>query len=192
MIVIILLSIVYALVRYVAFAPENMEHIPVFILNKAVSMAGALTLIAALWNRYRGRIEVAVRYFNITLALVVMHVPMALTVLRPGYFPEFFEPDGARLRLMGELVFLFGAAGLGLTWLLAQGQLIAQMRERAGLLLLAVISAHVGAMGICRGIHINAKHAYLPPMWMLSLIALVIALVLGVHRLIKAKGDAKP
>ena len=121
-----------------------------------------------------------------------MHVPMALTVLRPGYFPEFFESDGARLRLMGELVFFFGATGLGLTWLLTHGQLAAKLRDRLSVLLLAVISAHVGAMGICRGIHINAKHAYLPPMWMLSLIALVIALILGLRRLIKARSDAKP
>jgi hypothetical protein len=191
MIVIILLSVVYALVRYVAFAPANSEHIPVFILNKAVSMAGALALVAALWHRYRGRAEAAGRYFNLTLVLVVMHVPMSLTVLRPGYFPEFFESDGARLRLMGEMVFFFGAAALGLTWLLAQGQLVAKLRDRLGVLLLAVISAHVAAMGACRGIHINAKHAYLPPMWMLSLIALVIALILGVRRLLKAKGDAK-
>jgi hypothetical protein len=187
----LILSVVYAVVRYVAFAPQNAEHIPIFILNKAVSMAAALTLVAALWSRYRGTGEVAGRYFRFTLALVIMHVPMSLTVLRPGYFPEFFESDGARLRLMGELVFLFGATALALLWFLSQGQLIAKLRDRLGLLLLAVISAHVGAMGICRGVHFNAKHAYLPPMWMLSLIALIIGVVLSLRRSVQGGGDSQ-
>jgi hypothetical protein len=31
-------------------------------------------------------------------------------------------------------------------------------------------------MGYCRGLNINASHAYLPPMWLLSVVAVVLGL----------------
>lgn len=178
----LIISFIYAVVRYVAFTPVNAEHIPVLIINKVVSTAAAFALVYALWSQHKGRTETAARYFKFVLVMVVMHVPMSLTLLRPGYFNEFFHADGEQLHLLGELVVFFGAAALALVWLLSQGDLIAKMRQRLGLLLLVILTCHVAAMGACRGFNINAKHAYLPPMWLLCGLVLLVGLGLGLRR----------
>lgn len=176
---IVFLSIIYSVVRYVAFTPEKWEQIPVFIANKGVSMAGAITLVLAILSRYRGNFEQASLYFRFTIFAILIHVPMSLVVLSPGYFPEFFTANGTKLKFFGELVFMFGALALGLMWLLAQGKLADRTRTIVGVTLIVILLGHVGSMGLCRGLNINAKHAYLPPMWLLSLVALLIGMVVS-------------
>lgn len=40
-----LIALVYAVVRYVAFNPENASIVPVFVVNKAVAMAMAICFL---------------------------------------------------------------------------------------------------------------------------------------------------
>jgi hypothetical protein len=39
---------------------------------------------------------------------------------------------------------------------------------------ITVLFSHTLCMGIARGLNITAKHAYLPPMWLLSLIGIAL------------------
>jgi cytochrome bd-type quinol oxidase subunit 2 len=107
---------------------------------------------------------------------------MALAILQPAYFNEFFEPaiDGAassgRMTLAGELVFCFG--GL---YLLTRQTWTPLQRWWLSLAASVCLLTHVLAMGYCRflvgGFNINAKHAYLPPMWLLSAIGILVGLI---------------
>jgi hypothetical protein len=172
--VISVFSVIYALVRYVLFMPTYINHVPSFILNKAVGMAASFFLVYALCCRCCGQTDKAGVYFRATFFAVVVHVPLSLTLLRPGYFPEFFTKDGSTLKPWGEMVVLFGAVGLATLWQNSRDRLTAITQKRLGLTLLIVIFTHVGSMGICRGLNITAKHAYLPPMWLLSLVVIAV------------------
>ena len=169
-------SVIYAVVRYVAFTPKYADHIPGFIFNKAVGMAASLFLVCAFWSKCRGWIENANTYFRATFVAVVIHIPLSLVLLNPGYFPEFFVNDGSTLKFWGEMVILCGALGLALLWQNNRARLSLPSQQKLEIALLAVLFCHVGSMGICRGVNISAKHAYLPPMWLLSLVGISVGL----------------
>lgn len=169
------LAMIYTTVRYVVFAPQNLGNLPVFVLNKGVSMAAALCFAMAFWSQWHrlrgggGGPEPAA-WFRAGIFGVVAHVPMSLAILTPAYFKEFF--DGARLSFNGEAVFLFGALAAGGIYLLGRTNWTPGHRWWLSLGTLAVLFAHVLSMGLARGLNINRSHAYLPPMWLLSLIGI--------------------
>lgn len=165
--------------RYVVFTPKNLPHLPVFIMNKAVSMAAAFCFALALWQQWRHARGAAVSgiepttWFRAGVFGVVAHIPMSLVILRPGYFKEFFITDpsvGGRLNFNGEAVLLFGALTAGCVYLLARAQWTPRHRWWLSLAMMTVLFAHTLCMGLARGLNINAGHGYLPPMWLLSLI----------------------
>lgn len=172
-------SIVYSAVRYVVFAPQNLDHLPVFITNKGVSMAAALCFAMAFWRQWRqgrgatGGTDPAA-WFRAGVFGSVCHVPMSLSILRPGYFKEFFVADGGRMSLNGEAVFLFGAFTAGGVYLLTRSHWTPRQRWRLSVATTAVLFAHTLCMGIARGLNLTRSHAYLPPMWLLSLIGIAV------------------
>ena len=139
-------------------------------------MAAALCFVAAFaqqWRQTRGKLvktEPGV-WFRAGAYGVVAHIPMSLAILRPAYFKEFF--DGDRLSFGGEAVFLFGALTAGTVYLQHRAGWTAVKRWILSIFMIGLLFAHVLAMGICRGLHINRDHAYLPPMWLLSLVGIL-------------------
>jgi hypothetical protein len=170
---------VYAVIRYVAFAPQNAGNLPVFIMNKGISMAAAICFAVAFYQQLRRRRgnragNDPVTWFRAGVFGAVAHIPMSLAILQPGYFREFF--DGARLSLGGEMVFLFGAMAAGGIYLLHRAGWTPAGRWWLSVATFAVLFGHVLSMGLVRGLNINRSHAYLPPMWLLSLIAIAAGL----------------
>jgi hypothetical protein len=273
-IVVYVASIVYSVVRYVAFAPKNVEHIPAFIVNKGVSMAAAICFAVAFWTLAReaglrrrtqegighqasgirreqgaagGSWQVApgadlrmpdagsqmplaapaltpptaptaptasARWFRAGVFGVIWHIPVSLAILRPSYFKEFFLPapklasdaaggvsgaaggagaqpgvltdallaqlsGGPRMSTAGEMVFMFGGLATALLFLnLRPPAFITPIaRWWLSLAFMLCLTAHVASMGYSRGLNINITHAYLPPMWLLSVIALGLGVV---------------
>ena len=185
-------TLVYAVVRYVAFMPENAHNLPVYVVNKAMSMAAALCFVAAFFQQMRLNRGALVKveptlWFRAGVFGVFVHVPLALIVLRPSYFPEFFGED--RFSFAGEMVFFFGALTAGGIYLLHRAPAWQPItRWWASMATLGCLLGHVLAMGVCRGLNINASHAYLPPMWLLSLIGISA----GIGFLLKLRPSATP
>jgi hypothetical protein len=156
----------YAVVRYAVFLPENRHSLPVFIVNKGVSMAAALCFAVAFWRQWRGHGAEAAGWFRAGVFGSFLHVPMSLAILRPGYFREFFADE--RLSFTGEMVFLLGSAAAGGLYLLTRPNWSPMHRWWLSLATVAVLLGHTLCMGLARGLNINSTHAYLPPMWLLS------------------------
>jgi hypothetical protein len=169
-------SVGYSVIRYAAFAPENVANLPVFVVNKGISMGAALCFTGAFfqqWRQARGRL-VAVEprtWFRTGVMMAVAHILMSLAILRPAYFREFF--DGERLSFGGEAVFLFGALTAGGIYLLHRSGWTERIRWYLSLSTMCLLFGHVLSMGLLRGLNINISHAYLPPMWLLSLIGII-------------------
>jgi hypothetical protein len=182
-------SLVYAVVRYIVFVPDNLKNLPAFILNKGISSAAAVCFVMAFWQQWRrGRGKFSgnepANWFRAGVFGVVAHVPLASTLIRPEYFKEFY--DGARLSMVGETIFLCGALTAGCVYLLTRGTFSPVQRWWMSLVTMSVLLNHTLFMGIARGIHIDRKHAYLPPMWMLS----VMAIALGIAYLLMSRPAA--
>jgi hypothetical protein len=184
-------SITYSIVRYVAFAPQNAANIPVLIVNKGVAMAAVLCFAYAFIAQWRTRAASPARaasatWFRAGVFGAIWHVPMSLAILEPAYFKEFFafalDDSGAlkatgRMSTAGELVFCFGGFAAGMLYLVTRQSWSAMQRWQLSLGAMALLLAHVLAMGYSRGLNINAKHAYLPPMWLLSALGIAAGLV---------------
>ena len=172
-------SIGYSAVRYIVFAPKNLPHLPVFVVNKGVSMAAAFCFALAFWTQWRrmrgatGGTE-PTAWFRAGVFGVIWHIPMSLAILRPSYFKEFFV--GERMTFNGEAVFMFGALAAGGIYLLTRQSWSPTQRWSLSLATISVLFAHTLSMGIARGLNITASHAYLPPMWLLSLVGIALGM----------------
>jgi hypothetical protein len=188
------LSCVYAVVRYVAFTPKYADHIPAFIMNKGISMAAVMCLslgFVAQWRRTRGVLAGPVSgvepglWFRAGVFGAIWHIPLALAILRPAYFKEFFvdagiggaDGLGPRLSTAGELIFFFGGLAAGLIFLLLRPQMGERARWWASVGAMGAALAHVVSMGVCRGVNIKAQYGYLPPMWLISAVGIALGLV---------------
>lgn len=189
------LALIYALVRYVAFDPKNAAHIPVFIINKGVAMAALLCFVAAFIQQLRQLSGTRIitdpgLWFRAGIFGAIWHIPMALAILKPAYFKEFFEaaPDGGiasgRMTTFGELIFFFGGLTTACFFLLMRQTWTASQRWWLSLAAMLVSLGHVLAMGWCRAmksgsfsLNIDRAHAYLPPMWLLSAIGVLIGIM---------------
>lgn len=181
-----LAGISYSAVRYIVFAPKNLGNLPVFVVNKGVSMVAAICFGIAFLQMLRvkrGR-TVGVSsnaWFRAGVFGAIWHIPMSLAILEPSYFKEFFvfSDDGVpgRMNFAGEMVFCFGGLAAGLLYLVTRPNWTAMQRWWLSLGAMLMLQTHVLAMGYCRGLNINASHAYLPPMWLISAVMIFVGII---------------
>lgn len=191
----LLLTLAYATTRYVVFGPWNVSHIPLYVLNKAISWS-ALWLVALalalgplarlapgrfarhLWRR---------RYFGIMgFALASLHVVMSLAILNYAYYRQFFR-QAFELTALAEFSMAMGA----LAWFLllaplagslpgARAQMSArywQLLQKIGMLGMLLGGLHV-SYGVPAWLTPAAWYGGLPPITLWSASAVVIVLAL--------------
>jgi len=205
------------MVRYIVFAPKNLEHLPVFIVNKGVSMAAVICFGIAFAAQLRQLLRTRAAnsratplapgtlpapapafWFRAGVFGAIWHIPMSLVVLRPAYFPEFFVPAvegetaSGRMSFAGELIFCFGGLAAATLYLLTRSLFTALQRWQLSLVAMLCLQTHLLSLGYSRGLNINASHAYLPPMWLISAVVVFIGLIILLLTKPKAETPAQP
>lgn len=108
------LSLVYAIVRYNIFRGDSWEQLPVFIVNKAVSVAALVLLGASRVIADKGRRK---RLGLLGFLFTALHLVLSLMILNPEYMSKMYLPTG-RMTWSGELSMLTGSVATVLvTWL---------------------------------------------------------------------------
>ena len=119
-----LIAVGYAVLRYNVFGSVPWKDLPLFILNKGISLASLilLTLNYALSPLKNMEVLVSDKLLSIRKSLGVVgfayafiHLIMSLAILKPAYYPAFFMNDGA-LTLHGGLCLLGGILSFILLW----------------------------------------------------------------------------
>lgn len=122
--VILALTFIYAVTRYVISGTVLPENIPAYIVNKAVSFSAAITLllsaIAYLTDNKLG----ARNWGIISFHLAAIHILLAMSLWSAGYFESYYYVWGTvdgkivnvrdyvdRMTVNGELTMLFGVLG---------------------------------------------------------------------------------
>lgn len=112
-------SLAYAVLRYHIAGDVAWDHFPLFILNKATSLA-AVAFIASsyligrvfTWHNKSPRKLVVIKFCGLMgFSLAFMHAFFAFCLLRPAYFAKYFGSDG-QLNWMGELGLALGVVAL--------------------------------------------------------------------------------
>lgn len=201
----LLVFLAYAVARYVLFGTVPPAHIPLYVLNKAVSLLALVLVGTSLVIGPLARLDPdglpgwlgARRWVGLAgLGLALVHVLLTLPIFGPAYYGKFFaQPDGATgLTLAGELSLLAGIlATAGLVW---QGALSRRPTDpaphapalhtltvlrRLGWLVVALVAIHCVFMGWSGWWTPATWPGGLPP---ISLLAVLFALAVTVVRLV--------
>lgn len=205
---ILLVAQAYALLRYAVFKGVGLAHWPLYLNNKAISLAGLILLAASFALRRRAMANdesaMAGRSPGTALAragfaLIVLHVLLSLPILSPGYFPQFF--DGDKMNLTGELSLLLGALSFGcclaVAMKFATGDPTRSATTRRGVvqrlaaMMLVLAAGHVLVMGISGWLKPRSWPGGLPPVTFLAFLAAVAPLVwssIACHRRSATRG----
>jgi hypothetical protein len=168
-----LASLAYAVVRYNVFSTVDWQQLPVFVTNKAVSVA-ALVLLGI----SRVVVEKARRKHLglVGAAFAALHVVLSLMVLEPAYLPKLYLPS-ALMTGNAELSMLAGAvATVLLGWLLyvtlerpldVQSSGVSLVRG-LGRFVLVLVAAHVAFIGWSGWLDVAKWPGHLPPITLWS------------------------
>jgi hypothetical protein len=113
-------SVLYAIIRYHLVGDVEWRHFPVFILNKATSLAAVIFVAASYligktirWYDDDKRLRLVVIKFCglMGFSLAGIHAVLALTIWTPAYFAKYFDEAG-QLNLQGALGMVAGVVAL--------------------------------------------------------------------------------
>jgi DMSO/TMAO reductase YedYZ heme-binding membrane subunit len=185
-------ALAYAVVRYHFAGDVPWRHFPLFILNKATSMAAVFFVASSYligkiirWHDHDKPLRLVVIKFCGLMGffLAAVHAVFSLALLSPAYYGKYFD-DGGQLNLTGEVAMTVGV--LGLFFLLAPALATLPMmpkaiggwrwkrNQRAGYVALALVVVHLVVLGIKGWLAPKGWQAGIPPV---SLVAVVAALV---------------
>jgi len=164
-------AIVYAVMRYAGFANVSPIHIPVYLVNKALSMTGAYCLLMASLGLMRAQREAFDFWRKACMNLVFIHVLLSLAILTKGYFPKFFAGD--MMSLTGELTLLFGALGVYCFWRLLTFEMTPRVRRILMATASALVASHLFVMGYDGWLQVQKWNGGLPPITLLSFLLVV-------------------
>ncbi|MEM1355640.1 MAG: hypothetical protein AAGH88_12240 [Planctomycetota bacterium] len=189
----------YAVLRYNLLGPVPPDQIPLYIANKAISVA-SLVLIAIAFAARRipadGRlvwVRASRRFLGLTgLALALLHTVLSVVLLNPTYFGKFFK-DNHQFKASAGLAMLAGA--IALTLLMIQSRIkaspgtdLAKMSaqsgprrtlRRLGVGVLILTAGHVAFMGLPGWLTPGEWYGSLPPLTLISLLIALAALGVG-------------
>jgi len=185
-------SLIYAIFRYHIAGDVAWAHFPLFILNKATSLA-AVGFVACSylvgkiihWHDDDKPLRLVVVKFCglVGFAMAGVHAFFSLCLLSPAYYGKYYGPDG-RLNLQGELAMTVGVFALLMLTLpaiasipmmaKAVGGIRWKRGQRMGYVTLALVAAHLVVLGLKGWLAPKGWQWGIPP---ISLVAVVLAVI---------------
>ncbi len=185
-------ALVYAIARFHLAGAVEWRHFPLFILNKATSLAavmfvGSSYLIGKIihWHDDDKALRlVVIKFCGLTgFFLAAIHALFSLSLLTPAYYAKYFDAGG-RLNLQGELALSVGVIALfllmspAITTLPMMPKALGGQRwkraQRLGYVALVLVVVHLVVLGLKGWLAPKGWHGGLPP---ISLVAVLAALV---------------
>jgi len=185
-------SLAYAVLRYHLAGDVPWRHFPLFILNKATSLAAVIFVACSYligkvirWHDHDKALRLVVIKFSGLMGffLAGVHALFSFCLLSPAYYGKFFDEAG-RLNLQAEIAMSVGVVALffllspAVTTLPMMPKAIGGVRwkrsQNGGYAALALVVVHLVAMGFKGWLAPQGWHGGIPPV---SLIAVLVALV---------------
>ena len=185
-------SLAYAVIRYHLAGDVPWRHFPLFILNKATSLAAVILVASSYligkvirWHDHDKALRLVVIKFCGLMGffLAAVHAFFSLALLSPANYGKYFDEVG-RLNLQGEIAMsvgvlaLFCLLGPAVTTLPMMPKAIGGVRwkrnQRLGYVALAFVVVHLVFLGVKGWLAPGDWQRGIPP---ISLVAVVAALV---------------
>lgn len=166
----------YALTRYVLLGPVPSDHIPAFVLNKAIAMASVVLLFRAAWSHYRGRDEDRRDWGRMAVHCGFLHSLITLALLSGSTYPSLFE--GGRLSFRGETVVLLGVLAAYGFWQISRYRSVISSKRFLQTAASFLVTGHLFALGGSGWMVPSEWHGGMPPISMISFVAAAAASLL--------------
>ncbi len=185
-------ALVYAIARYHLVGDVEWRHFPLFILNKATSLAAVVFVACSYlvgkifrWHDDDKVLRLVVIKFCGLMGffLAGIHAVFSVSLLSPAYYAKYFDAVG-RLNLQGELAVSVGVVALfllmspAITTLPMMPKSLGGQRwkraQRLGYVALILVVVHLVVLGLKGWLAPKGWHGGLPP---ISLVAVLAALV---------------
>ncbi len=189
-------SLAYAIVRYHLAGDVEWRHFPLFIFNKATSLAAVVFVSCSYligkiihWHDHDKALRLVVIKFCGLMGffLAGIHALFSLSLLSPAYYAKYFDADG-RLNLQGELAMSVGVIALfflmapAITTLPMMPKALGGQRwkrgQRAGYLTLILVVVHLVVLGVKGWLAPKGWPAGLPPISLLACLAALVPLLI--------------
>jgi len=190
-------SVAYAVLRYNIYGNVPWEDLPIFILNKGISLASLilLTLNFSLNPLKNMGVKVPVKLLDARKALGISgfayafaHLIMSLSILNPIYYSVFFNEEGT-LTVRGGLCLLGGVAGFIVLWVYYKSfkptlkmnhKIITMITSKKSIVYtLFFIGVHVFFLGYTGWVTVDAWPGGLPPISLISFIIFFIGFLIN-------------
>lgn len=177
-------AVLYSVVRYHLAGDVPWEQFPLFILNKATSLAAVIFIacsyligrVIKFHNRSKHKLVVIKFCGLMGFSLAAIHALMSFCLLNPSYFAKFFQDDGkltvaTSLALSAGVVALWAVAIPAITTMPKMAKEIGGIRwkrtQRMGYLCLILTLVHLVFFGWKGWTTPERWHGGLPPisMW---------------------------
>jgi hypothetical protein len=172
-IIILCLTFVYTLVRYIGFGNVDMTQIPVFLLNKSLSMSSVIFLLIAAYHSSNNQITKSKFWGSSALFSALLHVLFSLSILSGAYFSKLFIAD--KLTWQGGLFILFGILAIFIFFIIKSSELDDTKRKKYFQLGTLFLLFHLFFLGFSDWLKIQDWHGFLPPISLLSFLILIAA-----------------
>ena len=199
----------YAIFRYHVFSGVEWSHFPVYIANKACSLAAVVFIATSyligktlrVYDDQPGKRLLLIKFCGLMgFSLAAIHAFMALLLFSPHYYPKFFHEAG-KMNLTGELSMAFGVLSL---WCLAITAITSlpfmyeavgadrwRRGQRMGYFSLALAGGHVLVMGFSGWLAPAGWPGSLPPISLVAFAAAAIPLLVKLLWTVTAGPAAK-
>ncbi len=168
------LSLVYAVLRYHIAGTVPWRELPVYVLNKAVSLAAlAYFVFSYRAGKTRWIPKASARFFGLWgFALMNLHIVLTALVWDGSHYGKLFQAGSPSVSsnlsmVLGALATLAFCAPM---WATAKDPSWPRWKsfQRAGYLGLGLTAFHVGVLGFSGWLSASTWPAYLPPITMIS------------------------
>ncbi len=190
------ISLVYAVIRYHLVGDVEWRHFPLFIVNKATSLAAVVFVACSYligkiihWHDDDRVLRLVVIKFCGLMGffLAGVHAFFSLSLLSPAYFAKYFDAAG-RLNLQGELALTAGVVAFfllmapAITTLPMMPKALGGWRwkrnQRAGYLALVLVIVHLVFLGLKGWLVPKEWNGGLPPISLLAVLVAVVPLLI--------------
>jgi DMSO/TMAO reductase YedYZ heme-binding membrane subunit len=198
-------SVLYAIARYHLTGDVEWRQFPVFILNKATSLAAVIFVAASYlvgktirWYDDDKRLRLVVIKFCglMGFSLAGIHAVLSLTIWTPAYFAKYFDEAG-QLNLQGSLgmatgvVALFFLTSPAISTLPMMPKALGGKRwkraQRMGYASLILVAVHLVALGFKGWLNPQSWPAWMPSISLLAFVAAIVPLIVKRNLLYERK-----
>jgi hypothetical protein len=192
-----LFSIFYAIIRYNIFGAVPWKDLPLYVLNKGISLSSLilLTITFSLGPLKNMKVKISENFLNVRRPLGIagfllsfLHIFMSITILNPKYYKVFFMPTGT-LTIEGSLSLLGGILSFVFLWVYntrfssrinEDEKIIALITSRKFLIYAMFFTGiHLFFMGYKGWGNISGWQAGLPPISLISFIVFLIGFIIN-------------